>query len=96
MKNVKLITAGLLLIAIAPLPYAYYTLLRWVVTAVSGYSVYLSFTEDSKGWAFVFVTIAILFNPIVPFYMDKSAWIIFDIVTAMLFGFNAFTKYNHA
>jgi hypothetical protein len=90
MKNIKYITAGLLLLAVLPLPYAYYTLLRWVVTAVSGYCIFLSYEDKSMGWAFVFAILAILFNPLVPFYMDKSSWMIFDIVAAGLFGFNGF------
>ena len=92
MKNIKYITAGLLLLAVLPLPYAYYTLLRLVVTAVSAYSAFLSYGDKSMGWAFVFAIITILFNPFVPFYMDKSSWMIFDIVAAGLFGFNAFVS----
>ena len=92
MKNIKLITAVLLLIAVAPLPYAYYTLLRWVVTGVSAFCAYLTFNDESRGWAFGFAIIAILFNPILPFYMDKSSWIIFDVVTAGVFGFSAFVN----
>ncbi|ODS30893.1 MAG: hypothetical protein SCARUB_03990 [Candidatus Scalindua rubra] len=92
MKNIKYITAGLLLLAVLPLPYAYYTLLRWVVTAVSGYCAFLSYEDKSMGWAFGFGIIAILFNPIVPFYMDKTSWMIFDSVVAGVFGFNAFVS----
>jgi len=44
------------------------------------------------GWAFVFGILAILINPLVPFYMDKSSWMIFDIVAAGLFGFNGFVS----
>ena len=86
MKNIKYITAGLLLLAILPFPYAYYILLRLVVTAVSGYCAFLLYKDNSMGWAFAFAILAILFNPLVPFHMDKSSWMIFDIVAAGLFG----------
>jgi hypothetical protein len=92
MKNIKYITAGLLLVGVLQLPYAYYTLLRWVVTAVSGYCAFLSYENNSMGWAFAFAIITILFNPLVTFYMDKSSWMIFDVVAAGVFGFNAFVN----
>lgn len=89
MRNIKFITAGLLLWAIAPLPYAYYTLLRWVVTASAILFAVQSYNQASIGWAFGFGTIALLFNPIVPFYMDKESWMVFDVIAAVVFGVNA-------
>lgn len=92
MKAAKLVVAGMLLLALVPLPYAYYTLLRWVVTGVSGYSAYVSFNEDSIGWALTFAVVAILFNPFVPFYMEKESWAVLDLAAAVLFGISAFVS----
>ena len=34
---------------------------------------------------FIEIAIAILFNPIYPIYMDKSSWVIFDIICGIYY-----------
>ena len=78
------LAAVMLILAIFALPYGYYVLLRWVITAISIYVAYsLGEAKDSKLW--IFVGLAILFNPIAPIYSTKSFWIIADLVSAGLF-----------
>ena len=77
-----------LLLAVLPLPYGYFTLLRFIVTAAAiyyGYYLYsVSKQTDFLFWALVFV--AVLFNPIVPIYLGlKLVWAFFDIVVAIFF-----------
>jgi len=88
MKNyqewVGALAAGLLILAIFTMPYEYYIFLRWVITAVSIYvAIYLGGLENNKLW--FFVIIAILFNPIFPFYSDRSFWFFADLISAGLF-----------
>ena len=87
MNKINKIVAGLLLFAILPLPYAYYLLLRIVVAGAAGLTVYKLYEDEQMGWAFVFGIIALLWNPFIPFYMDKSVWIIFDLIGAGIFYF---------
>lgn len=78
------LTAVLLILAIFSLPYGYYTFLRWVVTAASIYvAYYLSESKDNKLW--IFVGLAVLFNPIAPIYSTKSFWVIVYLISAGLF-----------
>jgi hypothetical protein len=78
------IAAILLILAVFSWPYGYYVFLRWVITAIAVYVAYaLSESDSSKLW--IFVGIAILFNPIVPIYGTKSFWIITDLISAGLF-----------
>jgi hypothetical protein len=76
----------MLLSAVASLPYGYYQFLRWVVcgtgifTAVSAY-------RWGKAWAtWLFASIAVLFNPIVPIYLTKEIWKPIDLACALIFG----------
>ena len=72
-------------IAIADLPYDYYTFLRWIVCAGCIYSAYVSTRIEKRFWIIIFALIALLFNPIAPIFLDKTIWVVIDIVAAILF-----------
>ena len=85
-----LIIAIMMVIAVFPLPYGYYTFLRW---AVCGVAVYIAFNAYQWGrvWAtWLFGAIAILFNPFMPIYLTKEIWQPIDIVCALVFGASIF------
>ena len=103
MNNINKIVAVLLLIALLPLPYFYYQLLRIIVSfaailnAFKFYSDYPSQStnmfllpfklSDRKYNILTFVVILTIWNPIFPIYMDKSVWMISDIIGAGVFFF---------
>lgn len=79
------------LVAIFPLPYGYYTLLRIVVTI--GCIVYLASNyegELTRG-VVTFGVILILFNPLIPIWLSKPIWIPIDIVVACVFGYAGYS-----
>jgi hypothetical protein len=79
---VWLLPAGMLLLAVLPLPYGYYTLLRLVVCLAS-------LIHAAFGWqylkpvAFISGFLAILFNPLIPIHLDKEVWLVIDIAAAI-------------
>lgn len=82
------IPAALLVLALLPLPYGYYTFLRLVIT---GWALFLAWGEyrhagSANGWAIGFLLIAALFNPLVPIHLDRSTWAFLDCGTAVFFG----------
>lgn len=82
-----LLPATMLLIAILPLPYGYYTLLRIVfcITAsIMAFNVY-SKTNSLGFWVITFALIALLFNPIIPVFLTRELWFFIDIAVAGLF-----------
>jgi len=74
----------LLVLAIPDLPYGYYRFLRWVICAGSIYHAYLSYETEKKFWIILYAIIAILFNPIIPIYLDKNIWVVIDMIVAIL------------
>jgi len=74
------------------LPYAYYTLLRIVVSIVAGISAWQSYEGRQIGWAFGLAIMVLLWNPIFPFYMDKTVWIICDIIGAGVLFFSSLNE----
>ena len=81
----KILVVILLFLALADNPYGYYQFLRWAVLIIGSYSAYLSYEKGKNGWAWIFVIIAILFNPIIPFYLSRDIWQIIDLISGVLF-----------
>jgi hypothetical protein len=82
----SLITALMLIGALAPWPYGYYQLLRLVTC---GIAVYVAFTAYNwqKIWAvWMFGFIALLFNPLLPVHLSRELWQPVDFVCAILFA----------
>ena len=95
-KKLSVLAGVMLLLAIPPMwPYAYYQLLRWVVTGVALYNAYGLRDAQKKSWMFVMIGTAILFNPIAPLSFDKEVWAGLDIVVAIImFVFRRSTQGN--
>lgn len=81
------IASGILLLLGIPTgwPYSYYILLRWIIFISSAIVAYGFYNSKLQAWALVFGAMAILFNPIIPVYLSKSTWVIFDFIGAALF-----------
>lgn len=89
------IVAVLLFIAVAPLPYGFYTFMRISVCGCAGYIAYKGFSNYEKGaWPWILGFIAILFNPVATIHMSKEIWMIADAITGALFLFLAYKKYK--
>lgn len=92
MKTLLLICAALLFIGLIDLPIGYYTLLRIIVTIGSVAVVVSEFENGLNFWVIIFGLIAILFNPLIPVYLnDKSAWMPIDIIGGIIFIIKSFT-----
>lgn len=79
------ITSALLLLALFPMPYGYYTLLRIVVSGVFGWSAYITYDKDSlSSITWIYAIICILFNPIIPIELSKGIWMFIDVFVAGL------------
>jgi hypothetical protein len=92
MKILLLICAGLLFIGLLDLPIGYYSLLRIAVTIGSVVVVVTEFENGLNFWVIIFGLIAILFNPLIPVYLnDKSAWMPLDIISGIFFFIKTFT-----
>jgi len=77
------VTSAMLLIAVAPLPYGYYTLLRLVVTGVLVWAAYITYTRNNNVLPWIFILIALLFNPIIKVHFQKEIWMVIDIAVCV-------------
>ena len=80
------IAAGLLLLfALGDMAYSYYLFLRIAICVGSIFLIWYFVSAKIEWLGWFFVIPAILFNPIVPIYMDKSIWQTIDFVFALFF-----------
>jgi len=80
------IIAGLFLfIAVAPLPYGYFQVLRWVVCGIAVFMAYIAYLRKQICATVTFSIIAILFNPIFVVAFKKEVWQPIDIACGAMF-----------
>jgi len=86
-KNiVSAISIIMLLLAISTFwAYGYYVLLRWIVTISAVFLLSLAYESKKTFWLFSMGIVAILFNPIIPVYLDKETWVVIDFIIAIIF-----------
>lgn len=88
---IRVIAVLALIVALGPNPYSYYMLLRDFVCIVT---VYLALTANKArqtGWLWSFIGIAVLFNPFLPVYLERSTWTAIDLITACIFLVSLFS-----
>lgn len=86
-KPLWLIPLVLLVAAVAPWPYGYFMLLRLMVCGASiwlAYSLIQRSELRSLGW--IFVVLALLYNPVFRVHFEREVWIVLNIISAAPFA----------
>ncbi len=73
--------------------YACFIVLKWLITASSGWNTYKIYKKNvSSKWLLVFSAIAVLFNPIFKIPFEQESWYIIDFVVLIIY-FVYFVKF---
>ncbi len=94
--TIAAIPAAMLIFALVPLPYGYYTLLRLVVTGCALVLAWFDYQETQGVSIFgaVLIGIGVLFNPIVAVHLSREIWMPIDIGAAAFFTFIGIRLYS--
>lgn len=65
------------------MPYGYYELVRFLALAGFGFLAYQARLEDKNQQVFIFVALALLFQPIFKIALGRTLWNIVDIIVAI-------------
>ena len=84
MKQVYLILAVLMLLCLAPMPYGYFQLVRFVAMVVFGLMAYQYYCRNKAIAATTFGVLALLFQPIYKIALGRATWNVIDVVVAAL------------
>lgn len=82
-KIVIHIAIGFLLLGILPFPYGYYILLRLIAFGVFAWAAYITFEKQEVVLPWVFVILALVFNPIIQIHFPKEIWAIIDFSSGL-------------
>jgi hypothetical protein len=83
MKYIKLILSALFLLCLAPMPYGFYSLIRFVAMIAFAIYAYVYYEKKNNKLAIVFLSLAILFQPLLPIYLGRMLWNIIDVIVAI-------------
>ena len=80
-----LIAIAVAFFPIYSLPYVYYQMLNWVVLGAALVTASHAHEYNRTVMMWVFIILAVIFNPVAPFYLNALQWHMFDLVAIFLF-----------
>jgi len=94
MVIIKSIIVVILLLCLLPMPYQYYSIVRFSVTISMIIFAIKDNPEKSFGKFCFYVFIGSLFNPIAIIELPRIAWNIIDVMLALVLFISAVAQYN--
>lgn len=86
-KTVLYIAVAMLFVGVLPLPYGYYTLLRFVACGVFAWAAFITYQNNEEVLPWVFGLLAIVFNPIINIHFPKGLWVVIDLCSGLFLLF---------
>lgn len=83
MKQVYLILAAMMLLCLAPMPYGYFQLVRFLATLAFGVMAFRYYQERKEWLAYSCGTLALLFQPFYKIALGRTVWNIVDVIVAV-------------
>lgn len=74
-------------------PRDFYMMFRICICLISLGSAIWALRLRQAVWIGLFAVIAIVFNPLTPFYLHKSTWQLLDLASAAVFAVSLFSDY---
>ena len=81
-KGLLIIMAVLLLVCLAPMPYGYYQLVRFIAMVSFAYLAYDYYKLNKVGVSYAFVALALLFQPFLKVALGRLVWNVVDVIVA--------------
>ena len=92
---IPLVMAILFFISIFDLPYEFYTIFRFIIFFLSFmYAFRCYMVTKNLVLIIASVIIGIIWNPILPIYLDKETWVVLDVIGLIVTGTQAIVTYK--
>lgn len=85
-KLLYLLLSALLLLCLAPMPYGYYQLVRFISMVLFALFAYNYWIKEIKPLAITYGALALLFQPFVKVALGRAMWNVTDVVALGLIG----------
>ncbi|RKS14318.1 DUF6804 family protein [Flavobacterium sp. 120] len=93
-KSLKIILATLLLLCLLDMPYGFYQFVRFAATVGFAYLAYSANEKNRKNEVFVYIVLAILFQPFIKIALGRTIWNIVDLIVGIGLMISVFTVVN--
>ncbi|RXG29875.1 DUF6804 family protein [Leeuwenhoekiella marinoflava] len=80
---IKLALSILFLLCLFQLPYGYYEFVRFCALIGFAWLAYTSYQKGNTGGAFIYLALAILFQPLLKIALGRTLWNIVDVLVAV-------------
>jgi hypothetical protein len=93
MRNlIKIVLAILLFLCLFKMPYGYYQFVRFVAMVSFGYLAFSANEESKKNEVFIYLALAILFQPLIKFSFGRTLWNVIDVIVGVGLLLSIFNK----
>ena len=82
-------------LALFPLPYGYYSVMRWVVGGACAWLAIETHRSSNKEWAWVWGILSGIYNPIFPVHSNREIWAVVNILTIGITGWYGYKVLQH-
>lgn len=82
-KLLKLFVSIILLLCLFDMPYGYYQFTRFTAMAVFSYLAYSSNEQNKKQEVFIYIGLALLFQPFIKIALGRLIWNIVDLIVGI-------------
>ena len=79
--------AGALLVCLLPMPYGYYTLVRFATMIICGCFAYGFYKEEKLTLCIIAGSLALLFQPFIKIALDRVTWNVVDVFVSVALVF---------
>ncbi len=90
--KIEVILAIILLLCLLPMPYGYYTLVRFIVTIFFAIMAYQYYEEENKPLMITFSALALLFQPFMKLALGRGVWNFIDVAVAIFLAYLAWKR----
>lgn len=91
-RLIKISLACLFILCLFKMPYGFYQLVRFLAFAGFCFLAYDANEQNNKNTTFVFIGLAILFQPFLKIALGRELWNVIDVIVAVILLATVFTK----
>ena len=94
-KSLKTILGILLLLCVFPMPYSYYEFVRFVALVAFAILAYEANAEGNRKNMFIYLALALMFQPFFKLAFGRMLWNIIDVVVAIGLFYSVYKGAKH-
>jgi hypothetical protein len=76
------------------MPYGYFQLVRFLAMVGFSYLAYIAYGEGDRNKAYIFIALAVLFQPLIKIALGRDVWNMVDIVVGFWLLYLAYGAYK--